>query len=557
MNRLKSKILFFILFLPFLGARAQTIPELTDRLKQSKSAKEAAVLESDIGRQYFSNGDFLNAQKFFFASLETAEKLKDDHLVAVACNNVAATYMESENYPQAEQYAKRSISLNNKLQDHKGLADAYNSLANIYYMLEQDSLSMKYYLSAIKEREIVKDSAGLFAAYKNLGANLFEIGEKEEAIAMIEKSIRYLSDKEDTARWYSTYLTLAQAYLYSEKLNEAKRYLDLCEVYLKGAKDISKIEDYYYTLSRYFEKRDQIGLAYENYKLYAKYRDSVINSDKNKQLSALNIKYDTEKKQNTINSQLFEIRQKNYWLIALSMLFLLSSLAVYFGYKNYRNRQEKKLQQEIFKQEELEAKALFSGEQQERIRVARELHDSVGQMLSLLKMKLSAGKQDEEGEQMQQLVDRTIGEVRSISHNLIPEELHFGLFAALESLAEKVNAASRLKMEIDIPDELRALSFQPQQELSIYRIVQELLNNVVKHAGASLITLSFRKGEGMLIINTADNGKGFDVGIIGGAPGIGWKNINARVRMMDGTIKITSGPLSTGTQIEIILPQNG
>lgn len=100
------------------------------------------------------------------------------------------------------------------------------------------------------------------------------------------------------------------------------------------------------------------------------------------------------------------------------------------------------------------------------------------------------------------------------------------------------------------------MKFEKQNELSMYRIVQEVVNNMVKHAGASMIYLSVKQISNSLILSIKDNGHGMDMDAMDQSKGIGWKNINARVHLMDGKIKVQSEKLA-GTQIEIILPGNG
>ena len=198
--------------------------------------------------------------------------------------------------------------------------------------------------------------------------------------------------------------------------------------------------------------------------------------------------------------------------------------------------------------------ALFEGEQTERIRLARDLHDGVGQMLSLIKMNMST--LPEVNSAMQKtidLVDKTIDEVRNVSHNLIPEELNFGIFPALEDFAEKVNVSGVPRMEIEISSGIKSKSFKKQHELSIYRIVQEIVNNIVKHAGASTIRLSMSQHDQGTLLSIKDNGRGINMDAVHASTGIGWKNINARVHLMSGEIKIHTGKPS-GTQIEITLP---
>lgn len=292
-------------------------------------------------------------------------------------------------------------------------------------------------------------------------------------------------------------------------------------------------------------------MAYENLENYRAINDEIFNIEKLKQIEELSTKYETAEKDKLILEQKSKILKRNVLVCSLLGFLLMG----FIYYRNYRNKQKILLEKEIYLQNELATKALFQGEQNERIRIARDLHDSIGQMLSLIKMNLSAQEQNSESQKMQNLVDQTIDEVRAISHNLIPEELNFGIISALENLADKINTSSDTKMEIIIPEEIRSVKFQKQNELSIYRIVQEVVNNMVKHADATAINLSINKLENSLILSIKDNGKGIDDQDIKESKGIGWKNINARVNMMDGKIKINSEKLA-GTQIEITLPQN-
>jgi two-component system NarL family sensor kinase len=550
------KCCFFLLLIVFLTSNAQTIEELETALKKTGKAGELAKMQSDIGRLYFAKGAFVKAQDYFFQSLRTAEKAGHKRMIASAYNNIAATYMETENYPVATEYAQKAITANKALNDVIGLADSYNSLATIYYMEEKDSLSLHYSHESLAQRLIAKDSSGLFAGYKNLGAILFEMKDTTSGISYIEQSLRFIN-KKDSAKWMAGYLTLGQAYFYSGNLRKGKIYLDSSGLYVPYSTSYDRLEDYYYTLYKYNQKTGNLQQALINFEFYSNYRDSVISTRKNEQLSELNIKYEAEKKQKIIEQQKFEIAQKNSWLWVAATGLLLLCVGSWLVYKNIQYRQQKKIEQEKNHQQELAARALFEGEQNERIRIARDLHDGVGQMLSLLKMNLST--MDTGSPVLQKtmaLTDKTIEEVRNVSHNLIPEELNFGIYPALINLAEKVNASGDTKMNIDIPEQLQSLQFEKQNELSIYRIVQEVINNMIRHAGASLINLSVSSLTDQIIISVKDNGRGLHLEDIEQSKGIGWKNINARVHMLEGKISVQSEKLS-GTQIEIILPANG
>ncbi len=174
-------------------------------------------------------------------------------------------------------------------------------------------------------------------------------------------------------------------------------------------------------------------------------------------------------------------------------------------------------------------------------------------MLSLAKMNLSAlPGPDTRLQQTIGLIDNTITEVRNISHNLIPEDLNFGLIPALETLAEKVNSIGNTQITVNIAEPVRQQHFGKEYELSIYRIVQETVNNMIRHSGASQIKLDIMQQEQKILLSISDNGKGMDTDHIENTKGIGWKNIKARVNLLDGEIKVQSEK-QAGTRIEITL----
>lgn len=431
-------------------------------------------------------------------------------------NNYGVLKEMQKDYDSANFFYEKGLELKVKKQDKLGIPYSLNNIANIHFIKKNYAPAEKILKESLELRKEIKDTYGIAENYTLLGELFFAKGNYPESIKYYQKAL---------------------------EITDEKQLLDLSQLSYLG-------------LSKNYEAIGDTKQALIHFKKHAEIKDSLLTSEQINKIAEMDAKYETEKKENLINQQKFELKQKNNWLIFGGVLFLMSFVAAYFIYKNHKNKQAKKFQKEIFRQQELAAKSLFEGEQNERIRIARDLHDSVGQMLSLTKMNLSSLPKNQEIENLQNLVDKTISEVRNVSHNLIPEELNFGIFPALENLADKVNASDKTKMEIHIPEEIRQLKFQKQNELSIYRIVQEVVGNMLKHAEASAIDLSVKKLQNSLIINIKDNGKGLEKDAVENSKGIGWKNINARVRLLDGKIKIESEKL-IGTQIEITLPQNG
>lgn len=547
--------LITLLLLAALGfsAHAQSIDDLNTELKNAKDSAEAGKIISRIGNAWFQQANFVKASECFFQSLRIAEKYNDQLTVAANNNNLAATFMETENYPEAEKYAQKAISLYESLKDPKGLANAYNSLANVYYMLEKDSLSLGYFEKSLIQRGIAKDSVGLFKGYKNLGSIHFEMGDTAAGFKYFRQCLNFISDPADTALWFSGYLNLAQAYGRVHDLKNARYYFDKAGAYVKTSHDFTKLEDYYFSLSEYYQDLGDFKSALESHAQYANYRDSVVNQQKNGQLAELNVRYETDKKQQMIQEQQFEIARKNYWLIGGAIFLLLAAGVAYLLYRNIQQRKVRKLQEEIYAQKQLAAEALFEGEQNERIRIARDLHDSIGQQLSAVRMKLNAMPAGKEVDDAGVFLDGAIKEVRHISHNLLPESLQFGWVSALEEMCEKMTVNGGPQIHLLVDEYSRTYTFSKQQELSIYRIIQEIISNTVKHAEANNIHISISGSDNSFLINTTDDGKGMDTSLVARSSGIGWKNIAARVNMLRGKMDISSQQMN-GTKISIAIP---
>ncbi|MDA3613613.1 tetratricopeptide repeat-containing sensor histidine kinase [Polluticaenibacter yanchengensis] len=501
------------------GENVLAMQHYQDALNTAETAnKKKAVphILKNMGVLYVSWKKFDKATEYYDKAIVIAKENEDDELIADCENNKGIVSEQLNKYDEALELYKSALAIYIDKNIPEKVAMAYSNIAIVHKFQKNYTQSIEYNLKAISISEKLNDKWSMAATYNNIGNLYGEMGDYKKAIEYCEKALALAKEIDAGEIIESTYDSMAEA--------------------------AAKAGDY--------------KNAFAYHKLFSEALNQFINTENTKQLTELNIKYETERKQNIINQQQFEIKQKNNWLLFGAILFLILLLAIYFIYKNYKNKQERLLQKEVFRQQELAAKSLFEGEQKERIRIARDLHDSVGQMLSLVKMNLSSFNKTEDTANVQQLVDKTIDEIRNISHNLIPEELNFGIVPALENLSDKVNQTTSLKMTVNIAEDIRQITFQKQNELSIYRVVQEILNNMIKHADASIIDLSMNKVNELLYLVIKDNGKGMSDDAISNAKGIGWKNIFTRVRLMDGTINIASGKLN-GTQIDITIPQNG
>jgi signal transduction histidine kinase len=146
------------------------------------------------------------------------------------------------------------------------------------------------------------------------------------------------------------------------------------------------------------------------------------------------------------------------------------------------------------------------------------------------------------------MVDEAINEVRSISHRLIPEALQFGIVPALNELKYKVELSNSTRVNLSIEESETLSSFDKEIQINVYRIVQEVIGNMIKHANASEVTIALAKKDSGHQLVLSDNGVGMNAEMIEQSNGIGWKNIKARVQVMNGKLDIRSH-IGSGTQI--------
>ncbi len=249
-------------------------------------------------------------------------------------------------------------------------------------------------------------------------------------------------------------------------------------------------------------------------------------------------------------------RERIIYLSVIGSLVLLLVL----GWGLYmRNKKQKELALREAR-EELERvrfRIMLEAQEKERKRIARELHDSLGQQLSTLKLYLSnlehrIGNLADSKEicvQSMNLLDRAVKEVRTISHAMMPAVLiRKGLPGALKQLAEEINRGGKLQVEVQISGIASALG--EAREISLYRIIQEVLNNLVRHSNATKTSISLTCSREGAVLEIADNGKGIELKDIERSRGIGWDNILTRVSLLNGTLQLIPKG-SRGTKIHI------
>lgn len=469
----------------------------------------------NIASHHSDQKQTLKSIELLKAAEEIALKINEKMHLATIYANLSQGYLNEKDFDNAYSYNKKAELLAKENEDKFLLSEIYITL------------------SLIEEKRKNFDEA---LSYRKLNDKL-----KEELFSeKSQKEIENLKIKYETEKKEASIKLLNSENALQKQTIESNR-LDL----LAGQLELDK-------------KNLQLGnqtLLIDNQQLELKNNQSTLSKNslelKNKEqkISILNL--------NDKNKSL-EIQKKNRQLLFGIVAFLLSALAAYLLYNRYRLRQKNKLQKAVIKEQDEAAKAIISAEENERGRMSQTLHDGLGQLLSAAKMNLQAVQENLQlNPQMTtaynnalSLVDSSIKEMRSVSHQMVTNNVvRTGLANALKDLIEKIDSNS-LKVNLNVNGLLQ--NVDPDIQIVVYRIIQESINNVIKHAQANVLHIHLNMEADLLKGSVKDNGVGFDTANIK-SRGIGLDSIATRIKFLKGSYNINSSP-GKGTEIEFTIP---
>ncbi|MFW5725810.1 MAG: tetratricopeptide repeat protein [Bacteroidota bacterium] len=487
----------------------------------------ASVL-NNLGLVYYELGRHDEALTYHERALETRRQLNSKQGIGASLHNIGMVYASKKEPDTALTYFLQSETVKREINDYYGLATTLNSIGSIHLNQNRYNEAEKYYLEAVKIRERTGDKTGLAIDHYNLGLVAQRIGNYQRSISEMFAALEYARESGALVREYRVYGGLMETYRRLGDFEQALHY----------------------------------------YQKYSTLKDSVFSLERTEQISRLKQEFEYEQQQqqiallnteNELNNLTIERQrvQTRWMIITFSVILLSMIMAGFFIRKRIQYQHQITLQQELHKQQEKGFKAIMEAQENQRMIFARELHDGLGQILSTAKLQLYALESHliqplkENLATSLGLLDDAITEVRSISHDMMPAALmRLGLVAALNEMARKINAAGAIKVIVVAePDKPR---LRLEAEIAVYRIVQEIINNAIKHSSATEIVITYINQEGNITLGIEDNGKGLDKKKIQSTKGIGWLNINTRVNMFNGTININSQQ-GAGTRVEVKL----
>lgn len=563
-----------------------------------------------VVNDYLSN--YEEANRSFLTSLDFAERLRDDSIMINIYNSLGVVALRNGVYESALEYYLQALKLSEQMPVNSTKVKVICNAGHVFYYQNQLDKAMSYYQRALEVSRSLNNSSSIAECLQHIGLVKHELGDAKGAEVDFQEALRIFAqagsvhsmeranlyqnmgvmfkgygDYNSSQAYYDsslsiyqrmgniegqaqTFVNVGELYLVSREFDKAENVLQKA---MKLSADIGSLEGKKYSaasLAKVYEAQGNLKKSLEYQKLFTSYSDSLMSEQSSARISELEAKYNSERneqeiamlrtEQNLLDAELAkESAEKRQWMLGFSLLILaLLSIVIFifFRQKTMRLQRQKKRQKEF-------SEKLIHWQELERKRIAGELHDGLGQSLVMLKNKVlkmqSNGLNGNSTEQLEGLaanITNTIQEVRGISYALRPFQLEIlGLQRSIEEMVEEFAGSSGMIIKAYI-DELEG-EFSKEEEVNIFRIIQECLTNVVKHSKASKANVHLALGDNYLNLRISDDGIGFDPArSLSSKEGFGLKGVKERVRLLSGTFKIESDT-SGDCRVMIKVPLKG
>jgi signal transduction histidine kinase len=521
--------------------------------------------------------------------IKIADIIGNDSLIFVAALNKLIILNSLGLFDQSLFILYQQLSILEKKPHEANKSTAYYYLGASYFQMSDHAKALDCYLkakkAAIMSKKYIdtikinleigleyvalnKHKKGLEILKKNIilakklydeeiiGIGLDNLSNSFAEIGDYENSLKYQLELYNYPRFLDSSLVtkvahrehLSEIYIQLKKYDIAQKYVTQATKYAKELGSNDWLFDCYRNQSEIYEAKGDLKNALLFHQKFVSTKDSVYKKDYDVKMSAMANLYELEHKENQIEKLTFfkklaSAKIERLYLLSLVLVLFLGLFAAYYYYKKINA--EKILQQQI-------SHRLLQAQEDERQRISKELHDSVGQNILFLKNQLFAEVLDKA--KLINTTDAALEEIRNISKNLYPNQLEkYGLIAAVDALAEEVKDASGIFVSSDMHGIDAVLN--KNVKINFYRIIQEFVNNTIKHAEATSIRITAYQMEGNIVLTVQDNGKGFDKNELENKSNrsFGLINMEERVKMLKGKLSIESEP-GKGTKSVFSIP---
>ena len=553
--------------IPFAIRQEKAASLIDDYLLNAKLANKMnyslgeAESYSNLSLVYYYDGKYDNDLKYSLKAISIYEKINNQEKLALEYGELGYR-MKKTNLVKGIYYMQKGkgIAENNNFQ--KPLLSIYNNYGYLKELNKEDDSALFFYKRGLIIKEKIKDSVGIPYSLNNIALIYLKQKKFSETNVLLNRAFNIRLKLKDQ-------IGIAENYFYFGDLNfNQQRYSEAIDFYQKSLNIAQKnsyldlVKSCFKAISESYERLGNSKESLFNYKKFSQYKDSLSNIETNSKIAALEIQFDTAKKEKLIIAQKNEAKQKNSYLIGLSIVAFLTAL---IGFLIYRQQKQKNIQQA---QEYKLKKAISKIEthnklQEQRLSISRDLHDNIGAQLTFIissvdnikyAFDITNEKLDNKLTNISSFAKDTIVELRDTIWAMNSNEISFDdLEIRINNYIEKAKEAKdQISFSFAIDPVLKTQKLTSVQGMNLYRTIQEAVNNAIKYANATVISINAKQVENQLKIIIQDNGIGFDEATI--QKGNGLQNMQKRIEEIGGEFHLSSS--NEGTRIEFLLKNN-
>lgn len=496
------------------------------------------------------------------SALKIYRKLGQDRWIGYTLNNIAIIHQNLGNLDKSLEYHKMGLEYRLKMNDKAGEANSYSNMANVYAKMRDTTLSLAFYEKALSLSRVLKNDELISGNLSNMGNIYLGRRDFQKAINLFSESLIIRERLGDQKGISSTLSRMGTVFTETNRYSQALTALTRS---LKIARKISVLEEEMSALlglAKLKALTNQPDSAFLLMKIYSATKDSAYDERLQQQILEIQNKYENQKleqdlqlvkKEKEYDEIRLNQRKTQLWLLVF-IIISMTGAGIFLFYR-HQQRQKAAADAEKLVQQEARMHAVLQVQEDERRRIAKELHDGLGQTLSAIKLNCQSLSPKAiypdylaDFVKLEKMLDNANVEVRSISHQMMPKELEqFGLLAAVDEMLRINLGNTHLKYTFEhnsFDDRIGN-----ETELALFRVMQELVNNVIKHSKADIVNIQIIKHHGHVTLNVSDNGIGFDVDKYE-KKGIGLLNIASRIDGIKGHLHYESAP-GEGTTVMI------
>lgn len=504
----------------------------------------------DIGNNYYEQAMYDSACYFFFNALRILgeQKNRDTQNLMTCYANIGTCFIHTEQLEHSLYYLNKSLQLALLRKDTAMMAFTYCGIGEAYDAKNNNDSAIKYMLLALRPFLRISDTYNVIETYAILG-QLFENKKDFYKAGQYYDSARFLDRTE--LKHNSTLLACLGKLNYEEgNYQKAAFYLKQSLNYFKQKIHRAARLEIYQSLNKTYQKLRDYKQAYYYQNSYIILSDSIQKEKSDNAINQLEVKYRTSEKDKELVSQKLQLastsnrlKSNQIWIIgsvAVSLILIISSISLF-------QKQRMQLQKVHISSQQLkmaQLKAAIEGEEKERSRIGRQLHDDIMVQLSVIKMGLNVlpmkypgFEHTEDYKNLLQQLNYTSQNIRQTAHNLMPDAiLAEGLIPAVSYFCNDIMRLAQLQIRIQYYG--LVLRLPADIEVCVYRIIQELIQNIIKHAKAKSALIQFNFRPNVLSITIEDDGVGFALDANDQDNKMGLKSVRSRLEAINALFDI-------------------